>query len=90
MAFSGLEYGADGEFSGECGDAKTLTEAERRAKTHQVEIPDAILSVEALKYCRCSELMDDNYFHAVFEASKGLCTTDSRIVRSRTEMEQPL
>ena len=26
---------------------------------------------EVLKYCR-SELMQDNYFHAVFEAKKGL------------------
>ena len=29
------------------------------------------LHTEVLKYCR-AELMEDNYFHAVFEATKGL------------------
>ena len=70
LAFSGLEYGADGEFR-RVRDAKTLTEAERRTKIIRSKLEGRRIHPEALKYCR-SELMDDNYFHAVFEATKGL------------------
>ena len=70
LAFSGLEYGVDGQYR-QRQAARTLTEAERRANTIQAKFQGRRIHPEVLKYCR-AELMQDNYFHAVFEASKGL------------------
>jgi uncharacterized protein (TIGR02391 family) len=70
LAFSGLEYGADGEFR-KVKAARTLDEAERRAQTIRAKFAGRRIHPEVLKYCR-SELLQDNYFHAVFEATKGV------------------
>lgn len=70
LAFSGLEYGPDGKFR-ECQAAQTLDEAERRVRTIQAKFQGRRMHAEVLKYCR-AELLQDNYFHAVFEAAKGL------------------
>ncbi len=70
LAFSGLEYGADGHFR-PCKPAKTLDEAEKRLRTIRAKFQGRRIHPEVLKYCR-SELLQDNYFHAVFEAAKGL------------------
>ena len=70
LAFSGIEYGADGKFRTK-KVAHTLTEAEQRANTIQAKFQGRHIHPEVLKYCR-AELMQDNYFHAVFEATKGL------------------
>ena len=70
LAFSGLEYGKDGKFrTGK--KAETLDEAESRSKTLQAKFKGRRIHEEVLKYCR-PELLQDNYFHAVFEATKGL------------------
>jgi uncharacterized protein (TIGR02391 family) len=70
LAFSGLEFGADGKFRA-CETAHTLDEAERRARTIRAKFQGRRIHPEVLKYCR-TELLQDNYFHAVFEATKGL------------------
>ena len=70
LAFSGLEYGKDGEFR-QVGVVKTLPEAEKRAQTLKAKFQGRSIHPEVLKYCKV-ELLQDNYFHAVFEASKGL------------------
>lgn len=70
LAFSGLEYGPDGTFQYREA-VKTLPEAERRLQTLQAKFQGRSIHPEVLKYCR-TELLQDNYFHAVFEASKGL------------------
>lgn len=70
LVFSGLEYGKDGKFR-TCSAAQTLDEAERRAQTIRSKFQGRRIHPEVLKYCR-AELLQDNYFHAVFEASKGL------------------
>lgn len=70
LAFSGLEYGADGQFR-RCETAKTLEEAEQRARTIRAKFQGRRIHPEVVKYCR-TELLQDNYFHAVFEATKGL------------------
>jgi uncharacterized protein (TIGR02391 family) len=70
LAFSGLEFGADGQFR-QREAAKTLDEAERRVRTIRSKFQGRRMHPEVLKYCR-AELMQDNYFHAVFEATKGL------------------
>jgi uncharacterized protein (TIGR02391 family) len=70
LAFSGLDYGQDGNFR-VCDKAKTLDEAEQRARTLRAKFQGRRIHAEVLKYCR-AELLQDNYFHAVFEAAKGL------------------
>lgn len=70
LLFSGLELGADGRFRG-LETARTLDEAERRVRTIQAKFRGRSIHPEVLKYCR-AELLQDNYFHAVFEATKGL------------------
>ena len=70
LALAGFEYGADGKFRNRPA-AATLTEAERRVKTIQAKFQGRRIHPEVLKYCQ-AELMQHNYFHAVFEASKGL------------------
>ena len=70
LAFAGLEYGVDGKFRRQTA-ASTIAEAERRAKAIQARLQGRLIHPEVLKYCR-AELMQHNYFHAVFEASKGL------------------
>ena len=70
LAFSGLEYGADGKFR-RCDTAQTLDEAEGRVRTIRAKFQGRRIHPEVMKYCR-TELLQDNYFHAVFEATKGL------------------
>jgi uncharacterized protein (TIGR02391 family) len=70
LAFSGLEYGADGQFR-QRDAARTLDEAERRVRTIRAKFQGRQIHPEVLKYCR-TELVQDDYFHAVFEATKGL------------------
>ena len=70
LAFAGLEYGKDGQFRF-CKAATTLDEAEQRVQTIKQKFDGRPMHSEVHKYCR-KELMQDNYFHAVFEATKGL------------------
>lgn len=70
LAFSGLDYGKDGQFH-TSQVAYTLDEAEKRLQTIRLKLRDRRIHHEVLKYCRL-ELLQDNYFHAVFEATKGL------------------
>lgn len=70
LALAGFEYGADGRFR-RVTRAATLHEAEARVQTIRAKFQGRAIHPEVLKYCR-AELMQDNYFHAVFEAVKGL------------------
>lgn len=70
LAFVGLEFGKDGKFR-RTKVAATLDEAEARVRTIRAKFSGRSIHPEVLKYCRV-ELMQDNYFHAVFEAVKGL------------------
>lgn len=70
LSFSGLEYGKDSRFR-QCEIAKTIDEAEKKARTIRAKFQGRQIHPEVLKYCR-PELLQDNYFHAVFESSKGL------------------
>ena len=70
LAFSGIEYGEDGKFRPREA-ARTLSEADDRASKIRAKFKGRTLHLEVLKYCR-AEMMQENYFHAVFEATKGL------------------
>jgi hypothetical protein len=73
LSLSGLEYGKDGKDGKfrRISVATTLDQAEARLKTIQHKFRGRSIHSEVTKYCR-TELLQDNYFHAVFEASKGL------------------
>lgn len=98
LSFSGLEYGADGQFR-RIAAAQTLDEAEKRVRTIRSKFQGRRVHPEVLKYCRV-ELLQDNYFHAVFEATKGLAqrlrdmsgiTTDGAVlVDTVFSIERPL
>lgn len=70
LAFAGLEYGADGKFCRREA-VQTISDAEERVGRLRAKLKGRRIHTQALKYCR-AELMQDNYFHAVFEAAKGL------------------
>lgn len=70
LVFSGLEFGADGKFR-RCPAAVTLDEAEARVQTIRAKFQSRRIHPEVFKYCR-RELFESDYFHAVFEATKGL------------------
>ena len=70
MAFSGLEFGRDGKFRSQPA-VSTLDEAEQRVNRIRAKFQGRRIHSEVLRYCQ-AELMQDNYFHAVFEASKSL------------------
>ena len=70
LAFSGFEYGSDGQFRRE-NPVQTIDEAQRRAHAIRAKFRGRRLHPEVLKYCQ-AEMMEEYYFHAVFEASKGL------------------
>ena len=70
LRFSGVEYKDDGEFH-RVVETRNLTEAERRARAVANKLSSRRVHAEVQKYCK-AEYMEDNYFHAVFEATKGL------------------
>lgn len=51
--------------------ATTLSEAERRAKKLKSDLKMRNVHPQILKFCR-EELVQENYFHAVFEATKSI------------------
>lgn len=76
LAFSGLEYGTEGEFhqrdvARTLDEARTPNEAERRSQAIQAKFSKRRIHSEVWKYCK-AELLEDNYFHAILEAVKGL------------------
>ena len=70
LAFVGLELGRDGRLKTRTQVA-TISEAQKRAKTLKEELERRKAHTAIFKYCK-AELLQNNYFHAVFEATKGL------------------
>jgi uncharacterized protein (TIGR02391 family) len=70
LAFSGLSLGEDGKLR-EVSVASTLTEAEAMATALRKALVERRVHPDVLKFCR-AELLVDNYFHAVFEATKSV------------------
>jgi hypothetical protein len=70
LAFCGMELGDDGRLR-PVAAAATLTEAQRRARSLYQALAARGAHREVLRYCT-AELLEDNYFHAVLEAIKGL------------------
>lgn len=70
LAFAGLEYGNDGQLRAVVA-ARTLPEAQARVQTLRSKFKGRALHPEVLHFCE-AELLQDNYFHALLEANKGL------------------
>lgn len=70
LAFSGFYVRDDGRV-GHADKATTLDVARARVGRLRAALEARAVHEEVLSYCR-AELLDENYFHAVFEATKGI------------------
>jgi uncharacterized protein (TIGR02391 family) len=78
LLFHGLEFQEDGRFHS-VKSASTLLESEIRASKLQGTIASRKLHNHLLKFCR-AELLQNNYFHAVLEATKSIAS----MIREKT------
>jgi len=72
LAFSGLTMREDGKIA-RTKPATTISEAELRADNLRDKLKDRSVHPDVLEFCK-AELLNDNYFHAVLEASKSVAT----------------
>lgn len=70
LSFAGLAIDEDGTLIS-AEKSRTLSEAERRAQDLRSNLVSRGVHADVLKFCR-SELLADNYFHAVLEAVKSV------------------
>ena len=70
LAFSGIVLGEDGQLR-RTTVARTVSEAEAAASTLRKALVQRQVHGDVLKFCR-AELVVENYFHAVFEATKSV------------------
>lgn len=70
LSFAGIRLRDDGKLEA-VPAAATLTEAERRASKLRSELARRGIAGDVLRFCR-PELLEGNYFHAVFEATKSV------------------
>ena len=70
LAFSGFYVREDGKVARSSKES-TLAGARARAGRMRAALENRNVHAEVLKYCR-AELIEENYFHAVLEATKGV------------------
>ena len=70
LSMEGLKYTDAGEFI-HVERVTTLSEATKRRDALMTKLGGRGIHSEVLRFCR-EELLDENYFHALFEATKGL------------------
>lgn len=78
LSFAGLHFGEDGKIS-TVSKSTTISEAKARASKLKENLVSRKVHPDVLRYCK-EELVVDNYFHAVFEATKSVAEK----VRSKT------
>jgi len=71
LAFCRYSLGEDGKLRFRDQAARTLSEAEEAAGRLRSELSRRKVHSDVLKFCR-PELLQENYFHAVFEATKSV------------------
>ena len=81
LAFHGLSLGEDGKIR-RIKKATTINEAEQRADELKSKLKERDVHQDVLKFCK-AELLTDNYFHAVLEASKSIASK----IRALTGLE---
>jgi len=82
LAFRGYSLEEDGKLRLRAQPARTLTEAEEAAGRLRSELSRRGVHPDVLKFCR-PELLQENYFHAVFEATKSVADK----IREKAEMD---
>jgi uncharacterized protein (TIGR02391 family) len=70
LAFSGIHLGEDGKLRA-VTQASTLSEAQDRAGRLRSQLINRNVHHDVLQFCK-AELLQENYFHAVFEATKSV------------------
>jgi len=70
LAFNGLNLGEDGKIS-QREAAQTLSQAEAMAGLLRKALVERRVHADVIQFCK-AELLVDNYFHAVFEATKSV------------------
>ena len=70
LSFEGCELTESGDIR-ETDKVKTFSEAEERAQNLRKTLLDRKIHSDILTFCK-AELLVDNYFHAVFEATKSI------------------
>ena len=78
LAFAGLQLGEDGKLR-IAEKATTLDEAQERAGRLRNELRRRAVHADVIQFCR-AELLEENYFHAVLEATKSVAEK----IRQRT------
>ena len=78
LSFEGLQLGDDGKII-KAHKSKKISEANARASKLKQNLTERKVHPDVLKYCK-EELLVDNYFHAVFEATKSIADK----IRERT------
>lgn len=81
LAFAGFNLGEDGKLK-LVTQARTLTEAQVRAGRLRNELIQRKVHPDVLQFCR-AELLQENYFHAVFEATKSV----AQKIRDKTGLD---
>lgn len=81
LAFAGWQLGEDGKLS-VAEKATTLAEAQERAGRLRSELQRRTVHPDVLRFCR-AELLQENYFHAVLEATKSVAEK----IRNRTGLQ---
>ena len=82
LAFCGYSLGEDGKLRLRAQMARTLTEAAEAAGRLRSELFRRGVHPDVLKFCR-PELLQENYFHAVFEATKSVADK----IREKAEVD---
>ena len=72
LAFNGLEFRDDANFH-KFKPVSTLAEAEKRAQNLKISVFDRNLHKYLIRFCK-AELLQENYFHAVLEATKSVAS----------------
>ncbi|MCO5069190.1 MAG: TIGR02391 family protein [Kiritimatiellae bacterium] len=81
LSFSGFLLNEEGRLVA-CREAKTIDEAVERAGRLRAELVRRHVHADVLAFCR-AELTQENYFHAVFEATKSVADK----IRQRTGLK---
>lgn len=81
LSFSSISLNAEGKLV-PCTEAKTIDEAVERAGRLRAELARRRVHNDVLAFCRI-ELTQENYFHAVFEATKSVADK----IRQRTGLK---
>lgn len=82
LIFSGIQYCEDGQFR-KTNVAKTINDAQKRVQSIVPKLRQRGIHGRVIQYCN-EELLKDNYFHAVFEATKSLAD----YVRTLTNLQE--